>query len=98
MLSLLRRNPPKRIAARKHRDATALATATLRAAAPMAMHIQLAHTLVAMRAMTNHARQYSSPSLRPIMPYVMNPKKNGGSTRIGRRSKRSMEVKYALVP
>jgi len=64
---LFKRNPPKSIAHRKHSDATALATATDRAAAPMAMHMQLAHTFVAIRVPTNHARQYSLPSFRPTI-------------------------------
>ena len=64
----MRRNPPKRMATRKHRDATALATATDLAAAPMAMHMHVAHTFVTTRHATKLARLYSVPSLRPIMP------------------------------
>ena len=65
--SLLSKKPPNRMAARKHSEAITFAAATERAAAPTAMHMQLAHTLVAISVATNHARQYSVPSLSPTI-------------------------------
>ena len=92
------RNPPKSVATRKHRLATALATATDLAAAPMAMHAHVAQTLVNTRASTNVTSDTSVPSFKPIIPYVVSPKKNGGNTRMGRTSNSSADAKYASTP
>ena len=95
---MFNKNPPKSVATRKHRDATAFATATDFAAAPMAMHMHVAQTLVNTNVRTNVTSETSVPSLRPIMAYVVRPKKNGGRTRMGSTSKSSAEIKYASTP
>jgi hypothetical protein len=75
-----------------------LATATEEAAAPMVMLSKVAVMFESTRVSTKRAKHNSQRACRPIMSYVMKPKKNGGRTRSGRMSKSTTAVKYALAP
>jgi len=96
--SLLSKNPPNKMDVRKHKLATALASATRRLHTPIAMQRHVATIFVKMSTTTKASKFNSPPSFKPIIPYVIKPNKNGGTTRIGKMSNKTVETKYAFVP